>query len=100
MRDREDLILACDMSLVCIGEPGRSLEESHPRARPRSSIEIPRRGGDLSLESDLAGMLGGDRGELRGELGPTGREAREDRSFFVEEVPGHCPLEVGNCLMD
>ena len=100
MRDREDLILSRDMSLVQISEPSSGLEESHPRTRSCSSIEIAGRGGDFPLECDLAGMLGGDRGELRGKLGPTGREAREDRSFLIEEVTGNCPLEVGNCLMD
>src|SRR5262249_24902695 len=96
LRDGPDLVFAANMGTGGFGELGRSVEQRLASAGPRFAVEVFDRGCDLGLHRDLLGMLGGQLGQRGGKLGPPGRQPREHRAFFVDEVAGDGALEVGD----
>jgi len=94
LRDPEQRILATDVCGVRLGEPHRRVEQRFAGPGARAFVELAGSCRDHTLELDLRRVLGRQRGELGGELGPARRQAREHRALLVEEVPGDRALEV------
>jgi hypothetical protein len=96
VRGRKDLVLALDVHAVLLGESLGDLEQRLAGAGARFVVELLRVLGDCVLQRDLRRVLGGQRGQCLGKLGPARRQAWEDRALLVEEVPRHRALEVGD----
>ena len=96
----EQAVLARDVGLVLRGETLGDLEQALAGVLAAITVELLGDARHGLLQSDLRRMFGGQRGELRGELGSACRQARKHRAFFVEKVPGHDAVEVRDRVAD